>query len=517
MKKALAFALILALAATGLTAAAKENAVTVRVGGAAVIFPDAQPFVDENGRVQAPVRAIAEALGQTVKWNEAAQAVFIGGDNGGGDGTGKGGGGEGGITIVIGSNEIKRGSETIKMDTAAVIKEGRTFVPARFVAECFGYEVKWDGGANRADLIRKPQGGFDLAMLQDMPKDKNYMFSPFSLKMALAMAANGAEGETRSEILDVLGIADLELFNSAAKKFIEDSNRNSAVKFNIANSIWHNSDFYGDAALDFSDGYKSVIKNNYLGAAEKIDNATGAKTVNDWISAATMKKITNVINDDVVKKSLSFLVNTIYFKGDWAVPFKAEATGDNIFTERGGAKKTAKFMNQTGYYDYFENAGFQMLAKPYKDNNIKMYFILPKNDKPISGADFKSAADSMGTENVRLSLPKFKTEYLHSDLRIMLRGMGIQTAFDADKADFNKMYSKKPADNVFIGLILQKTFIEVDEKGTEAAAATVIAMAAGAMPPEKTIEFICDKPFIYIIRDDATGEILFFGEYAYVE
>ena len=158
------------------------------------------------------------------------------------------------------------------------------------------------------------------------------------------------------------------------------------------------------------------------------------------------------------------------------------------------------------------------MSKPYKDKDIKMYFILPKTDNQLTINAFEIAGENMKHEYVWFSLPKFKTEFLHDNLIDILTGMGIKTAFDFNNADFLNMFSKKPLENIFINSILQKTFIEVDEKGTEAAAATAIGMGgSGYEPMPKPIEFICDRPFTYIIRNDATGDILFMGEYAFVE
>jgi serpin B len=421
------------------------------------------------------------------------------------------------IFFTIGSKVMRKNEEIITMDTAVVLKDGRTFVPIRYVAESLNLTLELDAAENCINLISEFPNSFEFSLLQSMPKEKNYVLSPLSLEMALVMAANGANGETQREILDVLGIVDLEQFNKSSKDFIANSNKNEEVVFNIANSIWHNSDFYKDNELDFSDTYKGIIKECFLGTANKINNANGAKTVNNWISKETKDKIRNVITDEIVKDCLSFLVNTIYFKGDWDVPFAAEATMDDSFTDRNGNRKTTAFMNYWANYGYYENDDFQMLAKPYKDNRIQMYFILPKSEKVLTKNAFETAIARMEIEYVRFSLPKFKTEYLHKNLIDILKSMGIQTAFDQDEADFLNMYSKKPINNIYVNSILQKTFIEVNEKGTEAAAATAIMAGGGGGIPSDVFDFKCDRPFTYFIRNDATGDILFVGEYAFVE
>jgi serpin B len=335
------------------------------------------------------------------------------------------------------------------------------------------------------------------------------------------MAANGASGDTKQEILDVLQILDIEQYNIEIMRLIDSLNKNETVEFNVANSIWYNTDHFNDPELNFSDTYKKIISDCFRGIAGNINNSNGKNIINDWIALQTKGKIQNIVTDDIVKEALSFLVNTIYFKGDWAKHFLAEATRDDTFTDRNGNEFITAFMNQNADYSYYEDDRVQMLAKPYMDGNIQMYFVLPKFDETaqrtryIEPYIFSDAVNNMTSEYCYFKLPKFKTEYLHDNLIDILKDMGIQAAFNEYDADFFSMYSKKCPENVFIGSILQKTFIEVDEKGTEAAAATVISMAPTSLMPTDCIDFICDRPFTYFIRDDATGEILFIGEYAF--
>jgi len=410
------------------------------------------------------------------------------------------------------------------MDTVAIVEDGEVYVPLRYALEYFGYTVEWDGDMQSV-IITSPKSSFDFDLLAQMPRDKNYMISPVSLKLALAMAANGADGETKQEILDVLGISDLAQFNEEVRAFIERYNSNELVAFNIANSIWYNADYYQGKGLSldgeagsFSDEFARLIKTYYYGVAETITNDNGKETVNDWIAEQTNEKITDVVTDETVINSLALLVNAIYFKGDWQNPFKAESTRDAVFTDRNGAETTTAFMNDTGSYSYSETDSLQMLAKPYKDTSVRMYFILPKDDATLSQAMFDEALADMTSEWVHFSVPKFKTEYLHKNLKGILQGFGVKTAFSYPDADFWSMFDGiRPDMPIVIENIIQKTFIEVDEKGTEAAAVTVIDMAPTSAIKPDPVNFICDRPFTYIIRDDSTGTILFMGEYAFAE
>ena len=521
MKKACAFALLLALVLSVFPAIAIENAVTIMVDGTAMQFPDAQPYIDDHDRTMVPISIFAEYLNMETNWNQDTQtALFLSmqtdliGDY---------------LRMTIGKNEIEKGifdklsaigfypKTTIEMDTVAVLKEDRTFVPLRFVAQNLGFAVTWDEDAKCVNLIHTSQNGFDFSLLQYMPKDQNYLLSPYSLKMALVMAANGADGKTKQEILDVLGIADLDQFNASARDFIVAANQNDKVSFNVANSIWQNTDV-GGADLDFSSVYKKTIGDYFFGTAAKINNQNGAKTINDWIAAQTNDKITDMVTDDTVKNSVSFLVNALYFKGAWFNAFDADSTTDNVFTDREGKQTITAFMCQTKRFGYYEDEQFQMMGKPYEDTNIKMYIVLPKTDAPLSQGMLEYAIKNMKFEDIALSLPKFETEILHDNLVDILSDMGIKNAFNKSSADFSNLYSDKMFE-AYIDSILQKAFIAVDEDGTEAAAATVITVAPTSVGPITTppIPFKCDRPFTYFIRNDATGDILFMGEYAYTD
>ena len=525
MKKiALALALVLTTTLAVFHVAATAAPISVYVNGRAVEFPDAQPFIDQNNRTQIPIGVLAAELGMIPSWNsdtQTATLIQLTDDINGHY-----------IKFFIGKNTFETGrfsgetgigfypEATIAMDTTAILKDNRTFVPARYAAEAFDFLVDWDADNSRVNLLSEQTDApptFESKLLSAMPKDQNYMISPFSLKMALAMAANGANGQTRDEILNVLDIADLEQFNIAAEAFIANENANAKVEFNVANSIWNNTDFFKDPTFNFADEYKQTIADHFHGIAGDIDNASGAKTVNDWIALQTNDKIRDVLTDDNIKNTASALVNTIYFKGAWASNFNVEATRDDIFTNRNGKQDTTAFMRQTAYYRYYENAGFQMLAKPYLDTNIRMYIILPKGEDIVL-PNLDETIAKMTSENVFLQLPKFKTESMHQNLVDVLMGMGVQAAFDGNRADFSGMYTKM-SPNMSISSILQKTFIEVNEAGTEAAAATVVMMApTGAyLQPPEPIPFNCNRPFLYLIRNDATGDILFMGEYAFVE
>ena len=360
-----------------------------------------------------------------------------------------------------------------------------------------------------------------------MPTDKNYMVSPFSIKVALAMAANGGAGAAKEEILETLGISDLDEFNEYVKKFIEETNtaKESNIKteaeekensnphqtkgrrlpeFELADSIWLNKDYYGDLAPDiaFAPEFEGLIAEYYNGTADVIGNDDAIDTVNRWISEKTREKIKGALDNT---DFLAVLVNTIYMKAQWASQFNKNATEKDIFTDRNGNKTEIDFMNQTKHFEYYRDADTQMVRLPY-NGDFSMYVVLGDS------ANFEAERELMESKMVDLSLPKWKTESSFA-LNDTLMNMGIIAAFGSG---FNDMFINEP-EPVKIDSVIQKTYIEVDEEGTEAAAVTIIGMAGGAAggDPEEIIEFKADKPFTYFICDDKNGEILFMGEYAY--
>ena len=348
----------------------------------------------------------------------------------------------------------------------------------------------------------------DFDFMKYMPKDQNYMISPFSIKMAMMMAANGANGYTQKEILSALGVSSIDEYNQKASDIITRYNSNKDVNLNVANSIWLNKDEAMGA--NFKGTYKKIISDFYKGVAREEKANSIAKKINDFISKETSNKITNVLPTESPAGFLSALVNTIYFKGSFKNQFDTANTKKDTFTDRNGDKSEIDFMNQTKHFGYYENDGVQMLKMDYSGRDIAMYILLNDDDKDV---DINDIIGKMEYKNVSVSMPKFKTEFNKSFVDV-LKQMGINTAF-TNVADFSNMFNGVEA---HISDVIHKTFIEVDENGTEAAAATVILMRMSSLPmPEEIKEFKANKPFTYFIRDEVSGEILFLGEYAFAK
>ena len=356
----------------------------------------------------------------------------------------------------------------------------------------------------------------EFNILKFMPDDKNYMVSPFSLKMAMSLAANGADGTTKDEILTAFGIDNLDSYNTAAKELIERYEGTSSVKLNVANSIWLNKDVAGKD-IKFTDEYKKLVSEYYKGTASEEDAKNIAMKINSWVEKKTNNKIKNLLPESDAK-FLSVLVNTIYFKGEWAEQFEEYATKEEDFTDRNGKVEKTDFMHKTERYRFYEDENMKMVRVPYKGGKTAMYLVLPTNEDKM---DIATALDNMNSYKIRLSFPKFKTEYSLS-FKEILKHIGIEKAFEKWEAEFDEVMFKgvKEGENVYVDDVLQKTFIEVDENGTEAAAATAVIMnEATSIGPsmEEIKEFKADRPFIYFIRDDVTHEVLFIGEYAFTK
>ncbi len=362
------------------------------------------------------------------------------------------------------------------------------------------------------DLIQKgykyEETAFSWQMNAVMPADKNYMFSPLSIKLAFAMAANGADGVTRAEILKAIGVTDLDAFNLFTKDLIAEYSQNDKVNLNISNSIWLNTDYFKGLSVDFSQSFKDKITGFYNADSKTVTNADAVSEINKWVSEKTQERIRKVIDDP---DFLAALVNTIYFKGEWQTQFDEKATAKDAFIDKNGAEHQIDFMNATQSYAYYGDETVTMVKLPYKDGKTSMYLAMSEK----GAEDFEQYVGKMQPARLALSLPKFKTEY-SMELIDALGALGVKAAFSPDAADLKPMFTALP-ENAYISKVIHKTFIEVDENGTEAAAVTAVMVSTTSMPTDQPVPVKFDKPFTYFIRDDVSGEILFVGKYAFVE
>jgi serpin B len=340
--------------------------------------------------------------------------------------------------------------------------------------------------------------------------DNNIFISPLSVSMALGMTYNGADGSTEEAMRTTLELSDLTLeeINESYKSLIEYLvGLDPEVEFNIANSIWYRQE------LTFEDDFLDRCETYFNALVSGLDfNDPNAKDIiNAWVSENTNGKIEEIV-DYIDLYTVMFLINAIYFKGTWTYRFDESLTHEGIFYLLDGSQVTCEMMENEGNFQYFENSDFQVIDLPYSYECFSMTIFLPKPEKNIDSliSEFNQEnwykwINSFSEQNVILQFPKFEIEY-EIILNDVLKALGMEIAFSESQADFSKMY--KGLENLYISEVKHKTFVKVDEEGTEAAAATSVEIGITSVGPFMRV----DRPFIFAIRENHSGIILFIGK-----
>ena len=354
--------------------------------------------------------------------------------------------------------------------------------------------------------------------------DGNTFVSPFSLYMALAMAVNGADGNTKAELLSAMGIDDFSKFNDNVKGVLLGSSDEKVI-LNIANGAWIGNSFEMSPNID--NDFIYPIKEYYNGEVKKgvqMDSQKFIDEVNQWADSKTNGLIKKMLEKPLPANTAAVLANAVYFLGDWKYPFDDRNTIDREFNGTAGKKNVPAMSRGYVYGNYFKNDNFVGASIPYGKGNYAMDILMSADSSTTVGKlwDGLSVEEQCKVLNMfsdaiprkfdYLQLPKFELsgDFESDKLIGGLVKLGVKDAFDPDKADFNKIGKK-----VYIGEIIQKTKLKVNEKGSEAAAVTVVRAASAAAPPTQPVEkleFIVDRPFIFTIRDTISGTILFIGE-----
>ena len=370
--------------------------------------------------------------------------------------------------------------------------------------------------AESVDSLSYAMNGFSFGMYNElgMDSDENVFFSPYSIFVALAMTYEGARGDTAAQMKSVLGFEQNdEVYLCSFGRIYNLLNIDAEYTLNTANALWTKKDY------PFLEEYLSFIDNYYMGKATDVDftnPSEAAEIINSWVEENTGGKIEDMLSSgDISPGTVLILSNAIYFKGLWLTQFDVEDTLDRDFEITQGdivQVPTMVLTDSEESFNYGETDDLQILELPYKGDAVSMIIILPKEnnissvEQMLSNENLSTWMDSMYPTDVDIYLPKFtfETEY---NLKEMLIAMGMDIAFSFN-ADFSGMNGHG---GLFIEKVLHKAFIEVNEEGTEAAAATTVHMLETAIhdPPKV---FDADHPFLYLIQHKETGTILFMGK-----
>ncbi len=341
----------------------------------------------------------------------------------------------------------------------------------------------------------------------------NLCISPYSAATVLEMVGNGAAGRTKAEMQQVLGTTGLSSANvNAAHKSIVSSlkSANNQVVLEMADAIWYRS------GSRIRPEFVAISQGYYDATVEALDfgDPHAVSVINDWAADKTHGKITHIADGMIDPQSARlFLADAVYFKGRWSNPFKAEDTKERPFYLRAGGAKKVPMMMQTHNLKYLQQSNYQAARLPYVGENLAMYVFLPATDSSLeslltelTGDTWEQVRQKFRNTDGTLVLPKFKLEY-GTDLKAPLQSLGMKAAFAPKTADFSGI-----GPDLFISAAIQKTFVEVNEEGTEAAAVTGVAVATTSFQPRpEPFQMIVERPFLFIIEDRPTHTILFVG------
>jgi len=383
-------------------------------------------------------------------------------------------------------------------------------------------------------IIVEGNNKFALELFAKLQSTKgNLFFSPYSISTALAMTYAGARNQTESQMAEVLhfpvnvnqstdssskSLPDRQQFASTFGNIVKDMNKRGqkgAYKLTVANALWGQKD-YG-----FLEEFLKLIESSYDGRLNEVDfitaTETARKTINAWVEKKTNDKIKDLISPGVLDSMTRLvLTNAIYFKGNWARQFKKDRTQDAPFILADGKKIEVAMMNQKAEFGYMKTDTFQALELPYVDDELSMVILLPKKidaldefEKTLTTDNLMQWLADIHKCEVVVFVPKFKMTSQFS-LADVLKSMGMKDAFSSD-ADFSGINGKR---DLFISAVIHKAFVEVNEEGTEAAAATGVVMRLTSVGPATIPVFRADHPFLFLIRDNLSGSILFIGRVA---
>jgi len=361
--------------------------------------------------------------------------------------------------------------------------------------------------------VAKANTAFGLALLADMHATEssgNLLLSPLSVSMALGMTLNGANSATYDAMRRTLAFdaASQQEINAAYSGLIQQLKaRDHAVEFGLANSLWY------DTGFPVYNTFVDTVRHYFDAEVRQLDfGASGSpRVISQWAEQKTSGRIKDLIKQ-INSDEVMFLVNAVYFKAPWTTVFNENATHDAPFRRPDGSTVTARMMTNDAAYGYVKQDGVQAVELLYGDSAFSMVLVSAEQGTSLAPAaamlertKWESLMGALQRGRVMLSMPRFKFTYEKS-LDDVLSALGMSIAFDRQRADFTRIADVRPR-NLFISRVQHKTFIDVHEKGTEAAGATVVGVGVTSLPPSLTF----DRPFLFVIRERTTGTLLFVG------
>jgi serpin B len=371
----------------------------------------------------------------------------------------------------------------------------------------------------------KANNAFGFDIYNEIRKEPgNLAMSPTSLSIALAMTWAGAAGDTSAEMRKVLHFQSSpnDVLADASKLIKLLENPSQPLKLSFANRL------FGEKTYTFEKAYLDATDKAFGAGLEAVDFRQAAdksrETINAWVEKKTEKRITELIPGGALDKDTRLvLVNAVYFLADWQRPFDKARTQPDDFSVSASNKVRAQMMRQEASFNFAESGGAKLLELPYKGGEMSMLLALPneadgigKLEQSLTPEKLAEWTKALKNEHVSVALPKFEVNPAKSTkLDDALKKLGMKLAFDNKKADFTAMAKPpNPAEQLVVSHVFHKAFVKVDEKGTEAAAASAVAMSVKGAAAKPAAEFKADHPFVYFIRDNKSGLVLFMGRVA---
>ena len=372
--------------------------------------------------------------------------------------------------------------------------------------------------SSTAETLVETSNSFAIDLFRSIHQQKseeNIFISPLSVDIALHMAANGASGETKEVMKKTLGVADLsdEEVNGAAESLIEQLlNMDQEVAVAIANAIWFRD------AFTLQPGFDELIQKHYDGLIEGLnfDDPEAKETINRWVEDQTQGKIKDLIQQ-IKDSDVMFLINAIYFKANWQYQFDPSETQEAPFYLADRASVPVSMMaNEGAKVNYHYEEGLQVVELPYGNGQFNMVMLFSQQENTVTDLMRDLTVDQLNdwlaqtdTLTTHLMMPRFKTDF-KLNLSDVLKGMGMGLPF-TNEANFGGFFNEIPGEKLYMDRVIHQAFIEVNEEGSEAAAATAVAVGVESVNLERPDMIVVNRPFVYFIREKHTGAILFAG------